>query len=246
MYLMVSLSVVVALLAAAWLPSLRRIVLGIVSYVVAIAVRDVSADHQTLVYLIAGGVVFVLLLLDEWFTQIKPAKRIEELAPITLDGLAEHLLSQLKNVNVTARINLMVPCRPLRGLGVLRYFKMQWSKEMINQPDVNIRFRITQGITGECFRSKRPVYADPDQIRSRPFALPTHLQSTVPSLQAIFAYPVYKPAKRGQLQSGKLIGVLNLDSTTNNAYNTVMDPQVFDGVDKSMQNIATIAGHFYE
>jgi hypothetical protein len=246
MYLMVLLFAIAAILAAVWLPSFRRVLLGIVSYVVAIVLHDVSADHQTLVYLIAGGVVLVLLVVDEWFTQIKPAKRIEELAPIALDGLAEPLLSQLKNVNVAARINLMVPCRPLRGFGLFRYFKMKWSKEMKNQPDVNIRFRITQGITGECFRSKKPVYANSDQIRSKPFALPKNLQSKVPALQAIFAYPVYKPAKRGQLQSGKLIGVLNLDSITNNAYNIVTDQQVFDGVDESMQNIATIAAHFYE
>jgi hypothetical protein len=229
-----------------WIPSIRRIILGIASYAVAMILRDVPDTDAVLVYGVAGTLVLFVLLIDEYYSSVRPAKRIFELAPIALDGVSEPLLAQLKANAVAARINLMMPSRTLRWLGLVRYFKMRWSQGMANQPDVNLSFRLNQGITGACFQNRQPIYADRDQILNGPFALPEKLRRHAPDLQAIFSYPVYEPARKGRPQSGKLLGVLNLDSTSSNAYNILMVTPVFDQVHANMQNIAMLAARFYE
>ena len=229
-----------------WIPSVRRIILGIASYAVAVILRGVPDTYAIAVYAIAGAVVLALLIGDEYSSSVRPAKRIEELAPIALDGVAEPLLTQLKDNQVVARINLMTPTRTWKWLGMVRYFKMRWSKGMSNQPDVNISFRLNQGITGACFQNKKPQYADHDQILSSPFALPDNIRRHAPDLQVIFSYPVYEPARKGKPQSGKLLGVLNLDSNSVNAYNILMMTPVFDEVHAAIQNIAMLAARFYE
>jgi hypothetical protein len=191
-------------------------------------------------------VVAGLLLIEEIYINIRPEKRINELAPLALDGVAEPLLAQLEEAGAVGRINLMMPRRTWRWLGLRRYFKMRWSKGMDNQPDVNLSFRLKHGITGECFRTRQPVYSGPDDIRRPEFALPKHLAQQAPDLQVIFSYPVYEPARRGNPQSGKVIGVLNLDSRTPNAYDIFMEEAVFDAVHQTMQTITTIAARFYE
>lgn len=231
---------------SAWLSSTRKIILGVGSYAVAVVLRDVPAKYAISVNVTAGVVVFLVLVTDEYYTNVRPAKRIEELAPITLDGLAEPLLEQLEAGGIIARLNLMIPGRSWKWLGLLRYFKIRWSKGMRNQPDVNLSFRLRYGVTGACFRSGKPVYANPTEIRSSQYALPKSVRRHAPDLQAIFAYPVYEPPARGGTQSGKLLGVLNLDSATVGAYNTLMAANVRSQVDQAIERLADFAGRFYQ
>jgi hypothetical protein len=229
-----------------WFPSIRRIVLLIASYVVAVVLRDVPDRDAIGVYVVAGIVVLFISATDEYYTTVRPTKRIAELAPIALDGLAEPLLAQLKKANIVVRINLMMPKRVARWCWMRRDFKMIWSKGMENQPDVNISFPIKCGITGACLRTKKPIYASPDDLGKPNFALPKRVASNAPDLQVIFSYPVYESARKGHPQSGNIIGVLNLDSTAPDAYNLLMTDEVFDQVDQTMQNVATLAARFYE
>jgi hypothetical protein len=222
--------------------SIRKILLGVASYAVAIAVREVADREATAVYIIAGVIVFMALIADEYYTAIRPAKTIIELAPIALDGLTEPLLLQLKTNGASARINLMMPCRTWRWLWCRRYFRMRWSKGMQNHPDVNISFPIRYGVTGACYRNRLPVYADATAIGA--FSIPDKIRRQTPDLTVIFAYPIYEPARQGRPQSGRVIGVLNLDSYAVNAYNVFM--VAFDQVHDVMQNVATIAARFYE
>jgi hypothetical protein len=230
---------------ATWVSAIRRIAAGVASYAVGIALLMVSGPRKPLVYAIGGTVVAGLLFVEEIYINIRPERRINELAPIALDGVAEPLLAQLKTIGAVARINLMMPTRTWRWMRLRRYFKMRWSRGMDNQPDVNLSFRLKYGITGECFRTRQPVYAGPDEIRKPEFALPRHLTGRTPDLQVIFSYPVYEVARKGHPQSGKVIGVLNLDSITPNGYNILTESAVFDATHQTMQNIATIAARFY-
>lgn len=231
---------------SAWVSAVRRITAGVASYAVGIALLEVPEPEKPLVYIIGGTVIASLLFVEEVYVNIRPEKRINDLAAIALDGVAEPLLAQLREVGAVARINLMMPRRTWRWLGLYRYFKMRWSKGMDNQPDVNLSFRVKHGITGECFRTKQPVYSGPDDIRRPEFALPKQIAQHAPDLQVIFSYPVYETARKGRPQSGKVIGVLNLDSRTANAYNIFMAGTVFDEVHRIMQDITRIAARFYE
>lgn len=224
--------------------SIRRVFLGVASYAVAIAVREVADQKAVLVYVVFGVVVLCALIADEYYSTVRPTKRIAELAPLALDSVAAPLLKQLQGDGIQARLNLMMPRRTWRWCGLYRYFKIAWSLGMENQPDVNLSFRLKHGITGQCFRTKKPVYSGPNDICRPEFALPQRIARHAPALQVIFSYPVYEPARKDHRQSGRVIGVLNLDSTTHNAYNILME--AIDGVHVAMQDIARVAARFYE
>jgi hypothetical protein len=218
-------------------------VIGVASYVVAVVLRDVPDDEETLVYITAGFVVFVIILADEYWTAVRPAKRVQELAPITLDGLVDPLISQLKANGVTARVNLMMMERTWRWLGFRRYFRMKWHKGMENQPDVNLFFPVSYGVSGQCVRDKQPIYAGSEAVGK--FSLPGKADKLTRHLEAILSFPVFEPAGKNGMQSGKVLGVLNLDSSTPNAYDLLTGQAVLDQINQVMQTTASIAGRFF-
>lgn len=114
---------------------------------------------------------------------------------------------------------------------------------MENHPDVNIRFPLVYGVAGECFRTKRPVYVDLVKASDK-FRLPLHLNHRTEHLTAIFSYPIYEPKKKGH-QSGRLLGVLNLDSEARHAYTAFRTGRMFSVIDERMKKLAVIAGLFY-
>ncbi len=226
-----------------WIPSIRRLAISVASFIVAIVVKDVSEKKQTSVYIAAGIAVALIVLLDEYWTAVRPAKRIEELAPITLDGLVDRLIEELRvTTGVTARVNLMMIERTWRWLGLRKYFRMRWHKGMDNQPDVNLCFPVRFGVSGECVRDKQPVYAGNEEVGK--FTLPERKNKLTKQLTAILSFPVYEQARTG-IQSGRIVGVLNLDSASPGAYNLLVRQDVLDQINKVMQTTAAIAGRFF-
>lgn len=213
------------------------------SYVVAVVLRDVPDEDATEVYTIAGLIVLAILIVQEYYVAVRPAKKIEELAPIALDGMVESLLAQLRSQGVNVRINLLILERTWRSLGYYRYFRMKWHKGMENQPDVNITFREDFGVSGQCVRRKEPIFAGPEPVRE--YALPGEAGAVTRDLQAVLSFPVYEPASRGGIQSGKVIGVLNLDSKAPKAYDLLTNPEIIDQLRQVMQTTADVAARFF-
>ena len=63
-------------------------------------------------------------------------------------------------------------------------------------------------------------------------------------LQAIISYPIYEPPRRGR-QSGRLIGVLTLDSKTPNAYTLLTSDPNGPLIAERMERIAIVASQIY-
>lgn len=190
-----------------------------------------------------GALVFIVTLASEAATSITPARKLDEAAPLIMDQFAASLIELLKNQRLKPRMNVLIPRRTWRWLWMRRYFFVDWSDGMENHPDVNIHFPIGAGVAGECFRTKRPVYADMNQIGAN-YRLPRHAARHTAHLQVIFSYPIYEPKKRGH-QSGKLLGVLNLDSDVRHAYTVLMSRRMLGTVDDEMKKIAIMAGLFF-
>lgn len=226
-----------------WIPSIRRLVIGVASYVVAVVLKDVPQDDQVAVYVVAGSVIFLIILVDEYWTAVRPSKKIEELAPITLDGLVDRLISDLKKSGVTARVNLLMIERVWWWLWIRKFFRMRWHKGMENQPDVDIRFPIAYGVSGQCVRDKQLVIAGNEAVGK--FSLPGRRNELTKQLQVILSFPVYEPARRYGIQSGRIVGVLNLDSSTPNAYNLITRQDTLDQINRIMETAAAIAGRFF-
>src|ERR1700735_1338005 len=188
-----------------WMPSIRRTLLGVAPYIVAIIIHTASPNETVSVYIVAGVIALGLILLDEYLTAVRPAKQLQDLAPIALDGLVDSLISQLGNSGVIVRANLMIVTRTWRWCRLRRYFRTKWHRGMQNQPDVNLIFHISKGISGQCLQSKRPIYAGPQALSEHP--LPARTGVFTQHLQAVLSFPVFEPPRRDGMQSGKVLGV---------------------------------------
>jgi hypothetical protein len=76
------------------------------------------------------------------------------------------------------------------------------------------------------------------------YPLSERIKSATRDLQVVMSFPVYEPATKG-LQSGRILGVLNLDSKSPNAYDLLTNPANIDQVKQAMQTTAEIAARFF-
>ena len=112
---------------------------------------------------------------------------------------------------------------------------------MEGRPDAGMIFPIGQGITGRCFRTKRPVYYNRAQAAQTPCHLPRRLRLLTADLQYIVAFPIFEP-RRGGRESGRLRGVLTLDSTAPHAGTVLTSQDIQPLVETGMRVIAAYVG----
>jgi len=103
---------------------------------------------------------------------------------------------------------------------------------MENQPDVNITFPVSDGVAGECFRTKRPVLATRQQLDTQRF--PRTWRAALQDIDEVCSYPVYEPAKADRPQRGRLLAVLNLD------IKTPRDPAAPRLIDATMRTVSAV------
>jgi hypothetical protein len=151
----------------------------------------------------------------------------------------------MTNNGVTARMSMFKAVRAGRRLWMKRFFKVMWSVRMFGSPDVNISFPVSEGISGQCFMNKCLMIADSKGIEKYKLP-PAYLAGGVGALRfsAILSYPVYEPKKDG-MQSGNLIGVLNLDTDTANAHTTFMTASSDPAFRAHLDRLADLAGRCY-
>lgn len=188
-----------------------------------------------------GAVVLLGTLLIEYRTTIRPALHVARVRHVVLTQFSAKLLDSLRDRGLVVRMNLMVPYWSLRHVWPRRFFRIVWSQGMEDQPDVDLRLPIAHGVVGECFRTKVPVFASRQDLERHRF--PKKHQGAVRDLQAVCAYPVYEPARSQNQQSGRILGVLNLDSKTPGLFGVGAEPQVMSGLDEKLRELAQIAGH---
>src|SRR5437667_2037055 len=133
---------------------------------------------------------------------------------------------------LTVRMNLMVPFRPWAWLWTRRFFRIVWSEGMENQPDADITFPVSQGVPGECFRTKRPVLATRPELDAQRF--PRKWRAAVQDIDEVCSYPVYEPAKGDRPQRGRLLAVLNLDTKT------PRDPTALRLIDPTIRTVSAV------
>jgi hypothetical protein len=114
---------------------------------------------------------------------------------------------------------------------------------MENQPDSNISFPASCGVSGQCFDDGNLRLMESSGIDKYP--LPKRIAKKVKGLklQAVFCVAVYEPAK-GKKQSGKRIGVLNLDSRDPRAYAVINGKR--NEINKQMELLAGVAALIYQ
>ncbi|HZP43574.1 MAG TPA: GAF domain-containing protein [Candidatus Binatia bacterium] len=224
-----------------WWASVLRAAIAAASYGLgALLVVYSDAAFKLKASLGVGVGVFFAALLIEYRTTVRPALHVARVRHVILTQLSAKLLENLRARGLFVRMNLMVPCWSLRHVWPRRFFKIVWSVGMENQPDVNVRFPVGHGVAGECFQTKVPVFASRQDLERHRF--PRRLQPAVRDLESICSYPVYEPP-RGERQSGRVTGVLNLDAKTPGLLGSQEEPQVTVALDEKMRELAQIAGY---
>jgi hypothetical protein len=226
-----------------WLLAFIRAILATGSYVLGASLQIVPGMALRL-YLGLGILVAGITFVVEYLTNIRPTRHWREVVPVIIDEITTSFVDFLRDtVGVHPRMHIMIPRRTWRWCWAHRYFVMWWSRGLENQPDVNITFPVGQGVVGECYRQKIPIYAPPEAL-GEGYRFPGHLRPLIRDLQAIICYPIYEPRQRGR-QSGKLIGVLTLDSKTPNAYTLLTSDAHLPGINQRMERIAIVVGQIY-
>lgn len=226
-----------------WFSAAIRTFLSSASYALGAALKLFPTVALGL-YAAIGGIVAIVTFSVEYFGQIKPSREFAEVVPALMDFYTEQFMEFLRGVGIKPRLNIMVPVRTWRWLGLRRYFAIQWSSGMENQPDVNIKFPISYGVAGECFRRKRTILAGPEALASPKYALPRRISRHADQIQVIWSQPIYESSRRGR-QSGALIGVLNLDSDSRHAYNLFQAQRMSARINERMQKIAALASYLF-
>lgn len=223
-----------------WLTSIRRIGVPLITFALG-ALTKLAPALTVRDYLGAGLVIAALLSIEEFFTNVRPAVHLKEVAPLAMDTAARQLITTFKARGIEVRMSMFRVCRPARYFWRHKYFKMMWNLNMQDNPDVNLSFPIDYGVSGNCFKTRSPQIADATGIASLP--LPDEIMSVIGSnkLGAVFCCPVYERRKNGR-QSGRVIGVINLDSFDPNAYPLMVDS---DNITNNMKQLATLCSHIF-
>lgn len=84
-------------------------------------------------------------------------------------------------------------------------------------PDSDARFHCAKGVCGEALRTRKEKLADmalPNTWKFQPKEI-----ANWPNFTAIYSWPVFQLNKQGR--AGKILGTLNLDSVSPNAYDRI-------------------------
>jgi len=164
-------------------------------------------------------------------------------APAAMDGMSAPILKILLDKNIPARMSLFTTVRSVRSLWFRRYFKVRWTSNMEDQVDSNISFPVACGVSGQCFGDGKPRLVNSTGIAQ--FPLPPKIADKVKglNLEAVFCVAVFEREKR-KLQSGKRIGVINLDSLDTRAYAEIEAKR--NEITAQMRRLARLAALIYD
>lgn len=87
---------------------------------------------------------------------------------------------------------------------------------MENQPDVKFECAATAGVAGAALESGRPALAGGSDLSGAVYGFGKRERLLTSHIQAIYSVPIYEVDAKGE-QTGRTIGVVNLDSTDKDA-----------------------------
>ena len=219
-------------------------VLGL-SIVPSVPLALVSATEQNSdkaqIYALAAFAVAGISIAVHYAATIRPVRTIEAVRSEVLHAMVLPIIEAFRDQGLKMRSNVMMP----RRWWIRRYFCFVWSHAMLDQPDVGIRIPITSGVAGACYAEKRPILAGPEKLKELHPTLPKQVQPLTSDVAVILAVPVFEPPKADGNQSGRILGILSLDSRDPNAYEYLADGQNYRAVQKHMDGLAALAAKLF-
>lgn len=231
----------------AWALSLLRTVLAMASYAAGAGLR-VFPQWGLELYVAVGTLCGMFTLAVEYCTSVRPTRHWHEKVPTIIDEFirsTEFLEKLSVEAAVTLHLRIMTPKRTWRWLGLRRYLTVWWwTQDREGRPDVGMICPVGQGVPGVCFRKNDAVFSGPSlsMHRMRRLPRPLHFFTEELKLQASIAVPIREVERNGR-ESGKVVGVLVLDSITVDAIAVLTSEEIRPIVKGGMHGIARFVGH---
>lgn len=185
------------------------------------------------------GIVVALSVVVGYFTLLKPSRDAEKPIQALLGILAETPMKLGKRLGISPRMNLMLVTRPWYLFGAKR-IKVVWGVGMESFPDVRFSCKHDQGVAGHALKTQLPVLADCEISDRTNFRFPQRLLDQTKHVTAVWSWPIYETDSTGR-QTGRVIGVLNLDATAPGAFAKLSSrPQQFERYLKKFCEVASM------
>ncbi|HWF66864.1 MAG TPA: hypothetical protein VN670_06150 [Acidobacteriaceae bacterium] len=165
--------------------------------------------------------IFVLTVLGAYYTFISPVRELNAFVIAVLDTHAQHLVEFAKAQGIDIRLNIaIVSVYPFQWAWPLKCVKIVWDYGMKYAPDASTTFAVSKGVAGEAYRSRRDKLVNMEISRNQDltrWGFSKKEASVFPNFTAVWSLPVFRlgPNER---PSGKICGMLNLDSTSAGAF----------------------------
>ena len=165
-----------------------------------------------LIALIAGYV--------EHTKNVRPQLELKDRRTYLFGYACDDALAQLHRYDPTARLNIFeVDPRPFWRTGV---FETIYTSNMERAPDLDLRLRTDQGVSGQAFGQKEFTMADLEVENGPTFNLTPDQQMKTKDLTLVLSMPIKKAKRlpdRTFALTDEVIGVVNIDSRKKQALN---------------------------
>lgn len=169
-------------------------------------------------------VIFVCTGASAYYTHIQPARDLNAFVMAALDTQAQHIVDFAQAHNIAVRLNIAMVCFwPFQLSWPLKRLKIVWDRGMNNAPDAAVVFAVSKGVAGRAYRRRRDQFVNmetPEGQDLESWGFSRKEASAFPKFTAVWSFPVERLGTNNR-PTGTICGMLNLDSTTKGAYDTL-------------------------
>jgi hypothetical protein len=185
--------------------------LGLYQYIV----KPENVDWQIEAPFLAA--IFVLTLLGAYYTYINPVRELNAFVVAVLDNQAQHIVDSAKANGIDIRLNIAIVCiYPIQFSWPLKRFRIVWDRGMKYAPDAATAFPVSKGVAGQAYRNRRDKLVNMEISGNQDLSkwgFTKKEAAVFPTFTAVWSLPVFRLGP-GDRPTGKICGMLNLDSTT--------------------------------
>ncbi len=156
----------------------------------------------------------------EWHRS-KPVLRLQDRRKVLFDQACKRAMGRLRKHDPDARLNIMEidGLLPLKQFSFFRIiYDLHVSKD---DPDKGMRMKVWQGVAGQAAESGEFCYGDiTDKAKGPRFGLNADQMKKTEDVRLVLSMPIRKAKQGGKDEpelSGKIIGVVNIDSKKEDA-----------------------------
>jgi hypothetical protein len=176
-----------------------------------------------------SGLLIMCAIGATYYANFRPLRDPASNGRLLLDTFAGQIIAYGKSKNVKLRLNILIVRRGIWFFN--KSFKIawaSWNKTKDFYPDGAVSFDVEKGIAGYGYKQKIDLLVDMEEPanRDKDWGFTAEEKEAFPEHTMIWSFPIYEVNKEGDM-TGKILGMLNLDSQTRGAFKIVLTDEEF-------------------